>query len=153
MFALLLTAGMTIDGSAQVNLGPHFGYDADFEEILIGAQLEFTLPGAPVTFHPGFDYYPGIAGTNLFIVDLDVHYGLNAPTVRPYIGGGIYMRSLSIDIPAFGSASDTAVGLNLKGGVKFGASPTMKPFAEARLRVGNGSQFILQGGLSFALSR
>ena len=64
----------------------------------------------------------------------------------------MYVSRVSIDIPGLGtSVSDTNVGLNLKGGASFGTSSKVRPFTEARLRLGNGSTLILKGGLSIQL--
>ena len=63
----------------------------------------------------------------------------------------MYVSRLSVDIPNFGSVSDTNIGLNFKGGASFGTSAKLRPFTEARLRMGSGSTFILKGGLSIQL--
>ncbi len=63
----------------------------------------------------------------------------------------MYISRVSIDLPTFGSVSDTNVGLNLNGGASFGTSSKVRPFTEARLRIGSGSTLILKGGLSIQL--
>lgn len=154
--ALALAVALPVQSHAQWYLNTHGGYDLDAKEFLIGASVEFSIPGAaisgvPLTFVPGFDYYPGLDGASFFVMDFDAHYPLKAKGMTPYIGGGMYVSHVSRDIPAFGSVSDTNFGLNLKGGATFGTSSKVRPFGEARLRVGNGSTLILKGGLSIQL--
>ncbi len=154
--ALALAIAVPVQSHAQWSLNTHGGYDLDAKEFLIGASVEFSIPGAaisgvPLTFVPGFDYYPGLDGASFFVMDFDAQYPFEAKGVTPYIGGGMYVSHVSVDIPAFGSVSDTNFGLNLKGGATFGTSSKVRPFGEARLRVGNGSTLILKGGLSIQL--
>jgi hypothetical protein len=154
--ALVLAIALPVQSHAQWSLNTHGGYDLDAKEFLIGASVEFSIPGAaisgvPLTFVPGFDYYPGIDGVSFFVMDFDAHYPIQAKGLTPYIGGGMYVSRVSVDIPPFGNVSDTNFGLNLKGGATFGTSSKVRPFGEGRLRVGNGSTFILKGGLSIQL--
>ncbi len=154
--ALTLAIALPVQGHAQWTLNPHGGYDLDLEEFLIGASVEFSIPGAaisgvPLKFAPGFDYYPGLDGASFFVMDFDAHYPFSAKGMTPYIGGGMYISRMSVDLPTFGSVSDTNVGLNLKGGASFGTSSKVRPFTEASLRMGNSSTFILKGGLSIQL--
>ncbi len=154
--ALALAIALPVQAHAQWALNTHAGYDLDAKEILIGAGVEFSIPGVaisgvPLTFAPGFDFYPGIDGVSYFVMDFDAHYPFQAKGLTPYIGGGMYVSRVSVDIPSFGSVSDTNVGLNLKGGASFGTSSKVRPFTEASIRMGNGSTFILKGGLSIQL--
>ena len=154
--ALALAIVLPVQSHAQWALNAHGGYDLDAEEFLIGASVEFSIPGAaiagvPLTFAPGFDYYPGLDGASYFVMDFDAHYPFQAKGMTPYVGGGMYISRVSIDLPTFGSVSDTNVGLNLKGGASFGTSSKVRPFTEARLRLGSGSTLILKGGLSIRM--
>ena len=154
--ALALAIALPVQGHAQWALNTHGGYDLDASEFLIGAGVEFSIPGVaisgvPLTFAPGFDFYPGIDGVSYFVMDFDAHYPFQAKGLTPYIGGGMYVSRVSVDIPSFGSVSDTNVGLNLKGGASFGTSSKVRPFTEARLRMGNSSTLILKAGLSIKL--
>ena len=151
--ALTLAIALPVQAHAQLSLNTHGGYDVDAEEFLIGAGVEFSVAGLPLTFAPGFDYYPGLAGASFFVMDFDVHYPIQAKGINPYVGGGMYVSRVSVNLPTLGSISDTNVGLNLKGGASFGTSSKVRPFTEARLRMGNGSTVILKGGLSIQLGR
>ena len=154
--ALALAVTFPVQGHAQWSLKTHGGYDLDAEEFLIGAGVEFSIPGAaisgvPLTFAPAFDYYPGLDGASFFVMDFDAHYPFPAKGMTPYVGGGMYVSRVSVDFPTFGRVSDTDVGLNLKGGATFGTSSQVRPFTEARIRVGNGSTLTLKAGLSIQM--
>ncbi len=154
--ALALALSVPVQGHAQWSLKTHGGYDLDAEEFLIGASVEFSIPGAaisgvPLTFAPAFDYYPGLDGASFYVMDFDAHYPFPAKGMTPYVGGGMYVSHVSVDFPTLGRVSDTNVGLNFKGGVSFGTSSQVRPFTEARLRVGDGSTLIIKGGLSIQL--
>ena len=155
--ALVLAIALPVQAHAQWAVSTHGGYDVDAKEILIGAGVEFSIPGVaisgvPLTFAPGFDYYPGIDGASFFVMDFDAHYPFQAKGITPYIGGGMYVSRVSINIPGLGgSVSDTNVGLNLSGGASFGSSSKVRPFTEAHLRMGNGSTLLLKGGLTIQL--
>ncbi|MCZ6917122.1 MAG: hypothetical protein O7I93_10125 [Gemmatimonadetes bacterium] len=159
MMALLLAFALPLAAQAQWRLGTHAGYDVDVADFLIGANAQFTVPGAaisgvPLQFSPGFDFYPGVGdGVSYWIVDLDAHYPIQARGVQPFVGGGLYMSRASVDAGTLGSFSDTNVGLNLIGGAEFGSHDVIRPYAEGRFRVGSGSTFIIKGGLSFILGR
>ena len=152
-FAILLVASLPLESRAQVTLGPHAGYDVDAGEVLIGVTSQFSLPGIPLSFSPGFDYYPGLdGGASFWVLDLDAHYPINARNVKPYIGGGLHVARASVNAGAL-TFSNTDVGLNLKGGASFGTSDRIRPFAQAKLRINNGSTVAIQAGVSFKLGR
>lgn len=71
-------------------------------------------------------------------------------SLRPYAGGGLNIArsSIDFDLPGLRSTSDTEVGLNVLGGSKFG-SGRLTPFAELRLELGGGEQFVITGGFLF----
>lgn len=154
--ALALALGLPAEGRAQASVNPHVGFDVDVEEFLIGGSVQFGVPGAAIAgvalrFSPGFSYYLGGDGATFFVIDLDVQYPFNARNVEPYVGGGVWVRRISVDAGLLGSVSDTDVGLNLKGGASLGSSSRVRPFAEGRLRVGAGSTLVLVGGLTIKL--
>jgi hypothetical protein len=125
-------------------LGPHIGYSFDAEEALLGAQAVF--PVAPAfDLYPSFDFYL-VSGGSLWALNFDARYRppMRA-TVAAYVGGGLnYMRASAGGF----SASDTK--LNLFGGIE---SRRMRaaPFGEARLQLGDGSNFQIVGGVHFRL--
>ena len=160
-FALLgLLCGLAGGASAQtsgVSLAPYAGYNVDAEELLIGAGVGIPLNVGTTTvlLSPGVEYYPGISNASLITVAFDVHVGLNVPnsSVAPYVGGGLAVHRMSVDLgPTLGSASTTDSQLNAIGGLHFGSGP-FRPFVEANLRFVDGSQVLLKGGGRISLKR
>jgi hypothetical protein len=93
------------------------------------------------------------------MLSFDVLYPISAAgAITPYVGAGLSLihASISYDNPSFPSqsfsASDTDLGLDLKGGAYF-ATGRARPFAEAVLVMSNGSAFLLRGGVKFALGK
>ncbi len=154
LFALSIASPRQAE--AQVMVGPHVGYNQEFEELFVGANVLFQLPSmgaGRVTFNPGFEFYPGIDGADLWTLNFDALYALNAPSVAPYVGAGLNVSRISVDVDTpFGniSGSSTELGLNLKGGARFGGG-RVQPFAEGIFVVADQTQFMVRGGFMFGL--
>ena len=121
-----LALALPAEGWPQASVNPHVGYDVDVEEFVIGGSVQFGVPGAAIggvalRFSPGFSYYLGGDGATFFVVDLDAQYPFNARNVEAYVGGGVWVRHVSVQAGLLGSVGDTDVGLNLKG-----AKPTAR---------------------------
>lgn len=143
--------------SAQ-RFGAHVNWANDFE-LGVGARYEHSLtntfsqnpPMSNAFFIGQFDYYldpcdPG--DCTIFELNPGIAVPLNATNLRPYLGAGLNIARISVDMGSFGTASNTEVGLNLLGGLKFGLGG-MQAYSEARLSLGGGEQFALSFGLLF----
>jgi len=125
-------------------IGGHVGYIFDGGNAFIGAQA--SLPVArQVDAYPSFDYY-FVSGATLWSLNLDARFRPRGPYRYGYLGAGLNLSHASVS--GFGSNTDT--NLNLFGGLE-GKRGRMRPFAEARLIVGNGSSFQIQGGVNVPL--
>jgi hypothetical protein len=132
-----------------------FGSDTDFG---IGGRVVFGLqslfPTTPLDAHVGFDYFfpDAPAGVDVTYWEINGNVAYRIPNVRsslaPYVGGGLNIAHASAASGGV-SASDTKVGLNLLGGTTFGTRSKVKPFAEARVILGGGEQFVITGGVRF----
>lgn len=133
-----------------------FGSDTDFG---IGGRAIFGLrslfPTTPLDGHVSFDYYfpdDGGTGADVTYWEINGNVGYRIPNVRgswaPYVGGGLNIAHASASFGGF-SSSATDVGLNLLGGSTFGRGASVRPFAEARVTVGGGEQFVISGGVRF----
>ncbi len=146
--ALVLMCGVSAAAEAQsraLHFGPRIGYNFDVEEFSIGAHLIKPLTNA-IAFYPSFDYYMVDPGTFIGF-NADLRYQMPAENLQwLYLGAG-----LGITRASFGGASNTNTGLNLIGGFQPGGNSRIKPFAEARLKVGDGSTFGVFGGISIPL--
>jgi hypothetical protein len=155
---LPLVVATPAQAQTQWSLVPHLGFNIDNDELYLGANARIQLPGAPVTLNPGFDWYPFIGSQNvdasLFVIDLDVLYHLQAKSVDPYLGGGLFWSRASRNAGGLGgSVSATDIGLNLKGGAVFRPLGKLRPFAEGVIAISNGSAFLLKGGFLFSMGR
>jgi hypothetical protein len=135
--------------AAQVNLGGQASW-ADDADLGLGARVAVGLPAVPLEAIGSFDYFFPDGDVDYWEINANVAYSFSLPAspVTPYAGGGLSYAHVSADLPTGGSASDSEVGLNVLGGVKF-SLPRLQPFAEARVELGGGEQFVLTGGLMF----
>lgn len=154
LFTLMLAGSMQL-AHAQIELGPRIGYDLEVEELHIGAEARFDLPGVdlPIKIKPSVDYYL-VDNFTLMTFDANGIYeiDLEGGTIHPYVGAGLGILYWSFDteFAGFGDASTTNVGLNLLGGAAFG-SGSLRPFAEARFNTDD--LFTLTGGVLFQLGQ
>jgi opacity protein-like surface antigen len=159
LFTLVLMSGAFATANAQVSFGPHLGANLDAEELHIGANIRVPI-GTPVggsrfQINPGFEFYPFMeTGLSMWQLNFDAVYPFPTKVVEPYVGAGLAVNHVAVDIPGFGSASSTNVGLNLKGGMMFGVPGLPRPFAEVVLGVGDtASDFMLRGGVYFTIGK
>ena len=144
---------IVVPAQAQTSweLAPIFGLDLDADEAFLGVGARIAPPGAPVIINPGLEFYPFIGnGVSLVVVNFDVLYELQAQSVEPYVGGGLFWSRRTF----VAGTSRSDIGLNLKGGVVFSPPGNkLRPFAEGVIRVEGGSSLLLKGGLLFAIGK
>jgi len=146
------------EAQAQVRFGAQasFGDDVDFG---LGARAVFSLKQFNERLEgiASFDWFFPDSGVGVdwtyFEINGNVVYSIplsSSSSLRPYAGGGLNIARSSIDFdtPLLSSASDTEIGLNVLGGTKFG-SGRLTPFAELRIELGGGEQFVISGGFLF----
>lgn len=133
--------------SAQFRVGPHVGYNIDNESAFIGADAFIGVyrltDMIAIHANPGLSYY-FIEDITLLAFDLDVALLIEvSDTITPYVAPG-----LGISYVSFLGASDTDLDFNLIGGAMFEIAG-VQPFAELRLRLGDGSALEFAGGVLF----
>lgn len=151
LLALALVA-VPATAQAQVTLGPTLAYHDD-ADLGIGATVGLPLTalheqinflGDLVIFFPeGFDYFE--VNANL-TYDIPVE---NA-SVLPFVLGGLNIARASVDLGPGLDGSDTQMGLNLGGGIKFDAGP-VRPTVGLRLELDGGDGFVFFGTIPFVL--
>lgn len=119
-------------------VGVHAGYNFDFDHALIGAQASFPVT-RDLEFYPSFDYYMGGSVTEW---GLNLDLKVRPPARYQFWYGGAGLNLLH--------AATTTSHLNLFAGFAGRPGP-FRPYAEARLTLGNGSALQVAGGLSFPL--
>jgi opacity protein-like surface antigen len=162
--AVVVAATMAQPASAQVHFGGQLNY-ADDADLGIGVRGQFDL-GSMLNLEGGLETVTGAVSFDYFFQDCDpadcTYFEINANGLypiemegsdfAPYAGGGLNIARASVEFTdAFGntsSADDTEIGLNILGGANFAISG-FDVFAEARLELGGGEQFVITFGTLF----
>ena len=152
---------------AQLAFGPQlsFGTDSDLGigarvEVPVGHMVSSTGVFAAMKMIGSFDYFFIDCGDGVSD-DVDCSYWeLNANAAvpipvegfSPYAGAGLNVGHAAVDFEddAFDDfdSSDTEAGVNLLGGINFPVGG-MAAFAEGRLELGGGEQFVITAGVLF----
>jgi hypothetical protein len=146
MFALFAAAALSAAAFNEANAQAHFGVRGglymDQDEGFVGAHILSPIQRNWV-FTPNFEYVfiePG----SYFTINADLHYDFpSRSNTIFYLGGG-----LGISHYSFEETSNTDAGLNLLTGVSFSRRPVI-PFIQAKVMIGDDTQLILGGGLTF----
>ena len=150
--AALLAGGE--EASAQLQLGAQVNIATD-TDLGIGARLLFGLEQlvAGMQGAASFDYFfPD--GYDFWELNGNVVVPLPIPgNFEPYVGGGLNLAFISseVDIPDVDD-SDTEIGLNLVGGLRF-ATTNFRPFVEVRGVIAGAEQLVFTGGIMLGGSR
>lgn len=131
-----------LPAQSQVYLGPEVAWNDD-AGAAIGAGVEFDLPSLypGIAFHGDFLwFFPD--GYDYFEFNTNLTYDLpleDAPVV-PFALAGLNVGNVSYDtgVPGVDGDSNTDVGFNLGGGVKFNLG-NFQPRVAARFALGNDS--------------
>jgi opacity protein-like surface antigen len=143
--ALVLVCGSVASAQTRFGIQGSFGDDADFG---IGARVRVPVVSISPAFAVigSFDYFFPDGPVDYWEINANASYTI--PGVRgnimPYAGGGLNIAHASVS-----GFSNTDAGLNLMGGLNFRTSGRLMPYAEIRVELGGGEQFVLTGGLYF----
>jgi len=147
----LLSVAAPRAADAQVYIGPEvaFNDDADFG---IGGGLEFDMPsvdprlsylGDFLFFFPdGFDYFE-------FNTNLTYDLPLEDSSIVPFVLSGLNVARVSTE--GIDDASDTEIGLNIGGGIKFDAGD-LSPRVTGRFNLFSSESFTLTFFVPFRVS-
>lgn len=147
-----LSAIASRPAEAQVRFGAQVDWAADFD-LGIGARLGFPLGDQlkrkGIEGLATFDFFfPGNNVDAWQITANGLYHFTQGESAKPYVGAGLLYTHSSVSVLGVGaSASD--FGINLLGGLRFKAQERLLPFVEAKLQLGDGSQFMLAGGVYF----
>ncbi len=142
---LALCAGAPLSAQVRFGVQADWGDNSDFG---IGGRLEHGLaklfPKVPLRGAASFDYFFPGNSLNYWEINYNVFYQLKADALTPYAGGGLVLAYASAN-----GNSNSDLGVNLGGGLKFATGSKLTPFIEGRIELGAGEQFVLTGGLLF----
>jgi opacity protein-like surface antigen len=131
---------------------------ADGRDLGLGARVELPLrlqsDGTLARAYGigSFDYYfwdcgAGFDDCSYWELNFNGAVPLTAEGFNPYVGAGLNLAHNSVDT-AVGGGSNTDLGINLLGGLRFTVG-TLSAFAEAKIELSGGDQFVLTLGALF----
>jgi opacity protein-like surface antigen len=152
--AAVLLAGPATAG-AQVHFGGQLSFGSD-QDLGLGARLLANVTSLEHwDFIGTFDWFfpdePVGQDRTYWEVNGNLAYNFNiqsAPSISPYVGGGLNIAHLSKEFEDGRDSSDTDLGINLLAGTQFGTK-AVTPFVELRVELAGGEQFVITGGLLF----
>lgn len=155
--AVLVFLGFVVAGPAAAQA--RFGVQADWgdkTDFGLGARLGFPLGGElkknGIEGLAAFDFFFPKAGDYWELSGNGLYHIATSSTTKPYVGAGLLLAHSSGSRPLGTTFSDTRLGLNLLGGIRFKAQERLLPFIEGRLSIRDGSQFVIAGGVYFGKS-
>lgn len=146
-------------GNAQAQrFGGQVSWGSD-SDIGVGARAEFDLTNTLSQQGPLSNafiitqldvYFPDCGGADCTWMEFNPSLAVPVPagTLNAYLGAGLNIARISVDLGTFGNQSNTEIGINLLGGLKFPLGG-LSAFSEARLSLGGGEQFAVSFGLLF----
>jgi opacity protein-like surface antigen len=151
--ALLLLGPATAMG--QVQFGGQLSFGSDQDVGLGGRLLANVSSLEHWDFIGTFDWFfpdePVGQDRTYWEVNGNLAYNFDiagAPSISPYVGGGLNIAHFSREDADGSGNSDTDLGLNLLGGLQFEAK-AVTPFVELRVELSGGDQLVITGGLLF----
>ncbi len=149
LLLLLVPVGAVCEEKIHIGGQISFADDADFG---VGGRLMVGVPNSPgLEFLGSFDLFFPDGDVDYWEINANLIYNFPFPErlwPRPYTGGGLNIAHIDAGGRGFGRGEDTDLGLNLLGGVKLPLNH-FTPFAEARVELEGGEQFVLTGGFLF----
>ena len=144
------TAARAVQFGPEVSFGTSSG-----SGLGVGARVVYPGLGQMVKVNgleafASFDmFFPG-SPLKYWEINANATYkvpGMSA-SFAPYVGAGLNYANQTVDIPIFGSVSSSSTGLNLLAGARYPMGK-LNLFAEAKVELHSGSQFVITGGLLF----
>jgi len=145
-FLALAVAILTLTGVSQASaqtttnneIGPRVGLSINPDQFVIGGQINLPLETARgLAISPNVELGVGDNVTTLQLnADLDYHFDNAGPNWNPYVGGGIGIAFFDFSNDA-GGGSESELGVNLLGGLRFRQKNGSHLFTELRLGIGD----------------
>ena len=149
--ALLALSSLPQRASAEVGLGPHLGYNFDWDEPVIGGELRADIARVSRSVQLQIDPTLSLAflGANTVVFDISLNlpfqFEINDSVLRPYLAPGLAFLHSSGHW-----GSDSNLFLNLIGGLLFDFGK-VDPFVQLKIMIPHGSLVELVGGVLFEL--
>lgn len=138
---------------AQATLGPTVAYHDDFD---FGVGAAVGVPIEAINENVGFlgdfvFFFPEPDGLDYWEINanLTMDFPIEDATVVPFALAGLNIARLSVDAGVI-EGSDTEMGLNIGGGIKFDVG-SLRPSVGLRLELEGGDGFVIFGTVPFVL--
>ena len=132
--ATLTFTGASLASAQNNEIGPRVGLGINPDQFVIGGQMNFPLEPHGLAISPNVELGVGDHTTTIQLnADLDYHFANAGPNWNPYVGGGIGIAFFDYD----NDGSDTELGVNLLGGLRFRQKNGSHLFTELRLGIGD----------------
>lgn len=142
---LLLAVSQEAEAQLGVNFGPELSYNAEVEEVGIGARVELAPLAVPLSFFVSVDYV--FVDDTMWDIGVSAKYTISLPgaPIGPYLGAGVSHQRFSNG----GSFDDT--GFHILGGVGLGGLLPVGAFLEGRFLIMDAldNQFVIVAGVLF----
>lgn len=140
------------DMAAGVNLNMGFGYDGDYDNTGVGVKFQYSVTDQ-IRVEPAFIHYFEKNHLSMTEFMANVHYlfPLMDGKLNAYPLAGLGLVTAKVDIPYFGSESDSNFGFNLGGGAEYKITGNIGIGAELKYYVaGDWNHIGLQIGATYA---
>ena len=136
--AAVLTLAAAATAAAQNQVGPRLGLSINPDQFVLGGQLTVPFSEPNLLFAPNVEIGFGDNVTT-FQVNGDVAYHFNevGPNWNPYVGAGLGLIVIDFNDNFPGDNSDTELGVNIIGGLRFKNRSGSNLFTELRLGIGD----------------
>ena len=154
------------DGEAWASVGAVLGYDLDREAPLVGIDGRYAHPVAPMAdvivqlqgnyfFVDSVEFFGATGSGAILQFDLNVLAGIDLSLLNPYAGLGaalIHTRSrITSGDTVLSSSSRYDMGLNLIAGGVLRIDGPIRPFAQFRATIRDGSSSSIMLGVIYTL--
>ena len=134
--AALTLTGASLASAQSEEIGPRVGLSINPDQFVVGGQMQF-----PLTDVHGLAISPSLelgVGDNVTVVEINTdllyHFENAGPRWNPYVGGGLGIAFFDANN---GGGSQTELGVNLLGGLRFRQRSGSHLFTELRLGIGD----------------
>jgi hypothetical protein len=138
--ALTLTSASLASAQSSTSsneIGPRVGLSINPDQFVIGGQMNFPIEPRGLAISPNVELGVGDNVTTIQLnADLDYHFADAGPNWNPYVGGGIGIAFFDFSNDA-GGGSESEIGVNLLGGLRFRQKSGSHLFTELRLGIGD----------------
>ena len=150
---IVLLPGVARAASPVTSGGPRVGVSITPDQFVFGGQLTMREFAPDWSFSPNLELGVGDHATVIAPnFDVQYHLRLSGSDWRPYVGGGLGLAFVSVDLPyPYRDHSDTEVGLNVVLGFTVPTNSGNQWFTEMRLGIADLPDLKIVGGFNFKM--